>query len=253
MPVPDTGHKILDDIVDSIRGYTVTGMSEFDEKRLKRDIEKIPSEHLRYMCWGMFYAIKKDAKQSLEYHNASLVIEADLYGYRNYGYGNFVDSLYYLGYWSEALDMVKQWHKQLPSNESKNSLRKALFNNGLYTQAHALGHDDNAVELCQHIKLMQDVLGSSFEQEYARIHQEFVQYCFKNGAVFSTAIKPVRLLDPASGDENLILQVFSTIYDEVSSAQLVPNFLNDSKVLQEVSFELMYRISFSIASLNHEH
>lgn len=248
MPVPDTGHKILGDIVDSIMGYAITGMSEFDEKRLKRDIEKIPGEHRRYMCWGMFYAIKKDAKQSLEYHNESLIIKADLYRYRN-----FVGSLYYLGCWSEALDMVKQWHKQLPSNESKNSLRKALFNNGLYTQAHALGHDDNAVELCQYIKLMQDVLGSSFEQEYARIHQEFVQYCFKNGAVFSPTIKPVRLLDPSSGDENLILQVFSTFDDEVSSAQLVPNFLNDSKVLQEVSFELMYRISFSIASLNHEH
>jgi len=45
MPIPDSGQELLDDIIGSLQAYSVKGMSEFDERRLQRDIDLIPDDH----------------------------------------------------------------------------------------------------------------------------------------------------------------------------------------------------------------
>jgi len=244
MPIPDSGQELLDDIIGSLQAYSVKGMSEFDERRLQRDIDLIPDDHFRFMCWGMFYALKEDYEKSVQYHTASIKA-----GMSHDGYRNFEGSLYYLGHWDEVLAVTRQWYQQLPALESQQHLIKALFYNGFYMQAHALCHDHPDFELRSSIDLMVEVLGASYEQEYARLHQAFIRYCFHSGQRLLPQVTPIGLEDPDTGQKSMVLQVFHLLEDEVRAAQLVPSFLDESEIFQEVSFELIYRVSFSVKAL----
>lgn len=248
MPVPDTGQKLVNDVTSFLQGSLFKEMNEFDERRIQRDIESIPNDHYRFMCWGMFYSIKKEAKQSIENHQYSIKI-----GATEIGYNNFIASLYSLRDWAQALEISTQYAKAFPSTSAKISLAKALFGNGYYCKALTQLEEIDQVEtqsLLEKAKLMTNVLGESYEQAYASFHQAFIKHCFQSKNIFISEITPVGLIDPETGQQDIILQVFQAFSkDNVDLSNIVPSFLTESDAVFDVSFELMSKVSFSIEAI----
>lgn len=249
----DTGQQIIEEMTGLLQECSARGLTEFEERRLTTNFEKIPGDHIRFMCWGMLHALKGNKAESISYHDASLKE-----GFSYLSLSNYSGSLAYLGLHEDSITIVRKAVELGDEHylKAKLNLMTRLIGAGYYVESLELldelhGHPDLTEMKTSSIRDLYEILGPSLEGDFQKLYSSLVAYCLSKHVLIFPIFQIKVITDPESEDYKTVLVLVIARESQQDTSSIISDFIMESEVIEQVSPELLMKLSFSILEVDN--